>query len=165
MTLEKYEKISEPFRKNPGRLKLLVAGDKLMTVIIFGAYPLLLCLMFFQKNSALLRCIFVPAISFIAVSFFRYGYSAKRPYEIFDMKPLIPKETKGKSFPSRHVFSVFMIGMTFFYINPFMGAAIGMIGILLGWVRVVGGVHFPKDVAAGALIGIGCGILGYYLPF
>ena len=36
-------------------------------------------------------------------------------------------------------------------------------GALLAWCRVVGGVHFPRDVIAGALIGIGCGVLGYYV--
>ena len=29
--------------------------------------------------------------------------------------------------------------------------------------RVAGGVHFPRDVIAGALIGIGCGVIGYYV--
>ena len=39
------------------------------------------------------------------------------------------------------------------------GIAIGILGIALAYVRVVGGVHFPKDIAAGALIGILSGIL------
>ena len=52
----------------------------------------------------------IPGISFVAVSIFRKCYNAKRPYEIYDFKPLIPKDTIGKSFPSRHVFSIFVIG-------------------------------------------------------
>ena len=57
----------------------------------------------------------IPGISFVAVSIFRKCYNAKRPYEIYDFKPLIPKDTIGKSFPSRHVFSIFVIGTTLLY--------------------------------------------------
>lgn len=107
----------------------------------------------------MLLCVVVPAVSFVLVSVFRKFYSAPRPYEILDIQPLIKKNTKGKSFPSRHVFSVFMIGMTYFYMYWPAGIAIGILGIALAYVRVVGGVHFPKDIAAGALIGILSGIL------
>ena len=34
---------------------------------------------------------------------------------------------------------------------------------ILGVLRVIGGVHEPRDVIAGALAGILCGVLGYYV--
>ena len=40
---------------------------------------------------------------------------------------------------------------------------IGIAGILLAWSRVAGGVHFPRDVIAGALIGVFSGVIGYYV--
>ena len=36
-----------------------------------------------------------------------------------------------------------------------------VIGILLGMIRVLGGVHEPRDVIAGAVIGIASGIIGF----
>ena len=39
---------------------------------------------------------------FIIVTVVRYKYNRKRPYEIFELH-LIPKDTKGHSWPSRHV--------------------------------------------------------------
>ena len=55
------------------------------------------------------------------------------------------------------------IAVTFFWVWPAAGVLIGIAGALLAWVRVKGGVHFPRDVIAGALIGIGCGIVGFYV--
>ena len=77
--------------------------------------------------------------------------------------PVLEKDTKGKSFPSRHVFSVFIIAMTIFYEHSGAGVLLGIIGLLLGIVRVLVGVHEPKDIIVGALAGIVCGIVGYYV--
>lgn len=65
--------------------------------------------------------------------------------------------------PSRHVFSAFIIGMAYLYVSIPMGIVIMMIGVLLATVRVIAGVHFPKDVIAGAAIGIILGIIGFYV--
>lgn len=111
-----------------------------------------------------LSVILVPGISFVLVSIFRYVYNAPRPYEMPGApEPIIKKDSPGKSFPSRHAFSIFIIAMTFFRIWPACGILIGIAGVILAICRVIGGVHFPRDVIAGALIGIACGILGYYI--
>jgi membrane-associated phospholipid phosphatase len=109
------------------------------------------------KQAALLVC--VPAVSFVAVSAFRTCFHAKRPYEVYGFAPLIEKETKEKSFPSRHVFSIFVIGSTLVWFYPAAGILIELMGCVLAVVRVAAGVHFPKDVLAGAVIGILCGCL------
>lgn len=158
MTKEQYEKWSKPFRKNSGA-KLLTGADRAITAFIFLSYPALL--FFLLWSGKLYQCVFctmIPAGSFLLISAFRSWHSAPRPYEQLDIQPLMEKETKGKSFPSRHVFSVFIIGMTFFSVYQPAGVAIGVLGILLACIRVVGGVHFPKDVVAGALLGICFGL-------
>lgn len=103
------------------------------------------------------------AVSFVGLSVVRKIINAPRPYEKFDMSPVLEKDTKGKSFPSRHVFSVFIIAMTIFYEHSGAGVLLGIIGLLLGIVRVLVGVHEPKDIIVGALAGIVCGIVGYYV--
>lgn len=163
MTAQDYNRISAPFRKSSRHIKLIIVIDKVLTGMVFMAYPLLLFILFIEKDENFFRCLFVPFFSLCIVTFFRAVYSAKRPYELLDITPLIPKETKGKSFPSKHVFSVFIIGMTFFYVNIYAGILVGIIGIFMGIVRVVGGVHFPKDVIAGGIFGIICGMAGYLL--
>lgn len=164
MTKEQYERWSSPYRKMRSGARLLSAADKVITMFTFLSYPCLLAyLLAAGRGLDLFHSIFIPAVSFVAVSLFRKLFSAPRPYEILDIQPLILKETRGKSFPSRHVFSIFMVGMTFFYMNRQAGISICALGVLLAYLRVIGGVHFPKDVAAGALLGILCGML-YWLP-
>ncbi|MGM9649352.1 MAG: phosphatase PAP2 family protein [Butyricicoccaceae bacterium] len=158
-----YQKISEPFRVSERRVIWLNRLNRIFTLSVYIAYPLSLIVLFFLRDARLLRCIAVPAVSFVLLSAFRRCVNAKRPYEVLDIQPLIHKDTKGKSFPSRHVFSMFIIAMSFFYLIPALGIVLFVLGILLGAIRVIGGVHFPRDVIAGALIGIICGILGFYL--
>lgn len=162
MTKEQYEKWSAPYRKSKCRMRILVGIDKILALMIFISYPVLLAYLICTNHiSDLYRCILVPGVSFVVVSLFRRIYSAPRPYEQLDIQPLIHKDTVGKSFPSRHVFSIFLIGMTFFYIERPIGIFIGILGIVMAYARVIGGVHYPKDVAAGAAMGILCGLCFY----
>ncbi len=53
--------------------------------------------------------------------------------------------------PSRHVFSMTVIAVTGFFVNGFVGGVLIALSIILCFVRVIGGVHYPSDVAAGFL--------------
>lgn len=141
----------------------LVFVNKVLTAIGYTAYPLLLILLAMFDRALLLRCIVVPAVSFVAVSVFRYFYDAPRPYDISDVEPIIKKETHGKSFPSRHTFCMFMIAASWFVWQPVVGLVLGVCAIVMAVVRVAGGVHFPRDVIAGAVIAIAFAAIGYGL--
>lgn len=165
MTKETYIRITEPLRSNPKHTRMIHICNRILTGLVFVSYPALLFWLFRNQEQSLRKAVFVPFNSFLILTVFRNLVNAKRPYEVFDMPPVIAKETKGRSFPSRHVFSVFIIAMTFFAVCPvpFLGATIFVLGILLAVVRVFAGVHFPKDVIAGALFGIAAGWIGYFL--
>lgn len=163
MTRESYIKITGIIRDNPTRIRFVRQSNKILTGLVFLLYPVFLLLMFIQGNPFLLRAIVVPAISFVAVSLFRKIVNVPRPYEKFDIPPALEKDTKGKSFPSRHVFSIFVIAMTIFYVHTGLGILLFICGIGLALIRVIGGVHEPRDVVAGALVGIISGVLGYYI--
>lgn len=143
--------------------KIINLLNNIITFSVYCIYPLMLIGLFFTQDERFFRVLLTPTISFIAVSIFRNIYNAPRPYEVADIKPILKKDTKGKSFPSRHVFSVFVIAMTLFYISKPLGISLMFSGVLLAFLRVIGGVHFRKDVIAGAIIGILSGILGFYL--
>ena len=163
MKKETYIKITGLIRDDKRKIKLVRIINQLLTGFVFLLYPLFLFLLLVQRNPFLIRAVFVPAISFVAVSVFRHILNVPRPYEKFDIPPAIKKETHGNSFPSRHVFSVFIIAITIFYVYPYIGILLFIIGILLGITRVIGGVHEPRDIIAGALIGILSGLIGFYL--
>lgn len=163
MTRETYIKITGSIREHPGKIRRINFINRLLTGFVFFLYPGFLLILFLQKNPFFLRALLVPAVSFAAVTLFRKLLNVPRPYEKFGVPPVLEKDTRGKSFPSRHVFSVFMIAATVFYIHPDAGILLGIIGAALGLIRVIGGVHEPRDIIAGAVIGIACGYIGYYL--
>lgn len=157
MTAQQYEALSAPFRGKRGT-KALNLLNFVLTRLCYVAYPVALLVLGFHRDERLLRAVLVPAITFLLLSIFRSKVNAKRPYEVLDIQPLIHKDTKGNSFPSRHVFSVFVIAMTFLWLLPPLGAAFLVIGVLLAACRVIGGVHWPRDVIAGAVVGVVSGL-------
>ena len=62
------------------------------------------------------KLILTPLTSFIVVSFFRKCIDAQRPYVKYNITPLVKKDKEGESMPSRHVFSITIIAMCWFYI-------------------------------------------------
>ena len=65
-----------------------------------------------------------------------------------------------QSFPSRHVCSIFIIATVTFYLYPLPGMVLFAAGVVLAVVRVVTGVHFLRDVLAGAVCGVVMGLVG-----
>ena len=47
--------------------------------------------------------------------------------------------------------------------NTVAGVLLLLLGIDMMFIRVVGGVHYPQDVVAGAVCGILAGVLGFYI--
>lgn len=156
MTAQQYDRLSAPFRA-PARACGLRLVNKLLTVACYLAYPMALLALAWTHDHRLVKAVLIPAISFVLVSAFRRVVSAPRPYEVLDITPIIHKDTRGKSFPSRHVFSVFVIAMVLLWLEPPIGILFLLMGVLLATCRVIGGVHWLRDVLAGAVIGICAG--------
>lgn len=163
MTAETYEKITVPFRKHPKSVKRIGLLNKILTYITYCAYLILVVYCLGFERDDFIRILLVPAIGFAFVTIFRKFCNARRPYEVLDIQPLLVRRKKGQSFPSRHTFSIFMIAMALGYVWIPAGILFLILGALLGSIRVIGGVHFPRDVIAGAAVGIGIGILGFYI--
>lgn len=165
MTKENYIKMTQPFREHPEMAKGIHIANKLCTGLMYISYPLLLLFLFVQKDGMLVRVVLVPGLSFVLLSISRYFINRKRPYEVFSVPPVIKKDTKGKSFPSRHVFSATMIAMTFLLVSPWnwLGVVFLLVSLLLAVVRVVSGVHFISDVIAGIAVAVIAAGIGYLI--
>jgi membrane-associated phospholipid phosphatase len=107
-----------------------------------------------------LKYLAVLGLPFALVSFLRKFIAAPRPYEVCKFSKIPPKESKGDSFPSRHAFSIFAIGTLTLFIYPIIGAILLVLGVLMCVSRVLLGYHFPRDVIAGALIGVASSLIG-----
>lgn len=110
-----------------------------------------------------LKVLFVPACTFVFITVLRQVINAPRPYETNGIVPLIKKDTVGLSFPSRHTASVFIIAMAYLYVNILLGLVMLIFAILIGLSRFLFGVHFARDVIAGAGISIIIGIISFFI--
>lgn len=164
MQKETYEKIFQMIGSDQDNTAVWRVMGKVITLCTAICYAAtILGRIFLSQWRELAVLVLVPALSFVAVSIFRNVHNAKRPYELYGFEPLIPKKTLGKSFPSRHVFSIFVIAVTVGHYYPEACIGLGLAGIMLGVLRVISGVHFPKDVVAGGAAGIFFGIVANVL--
>ncbi len=144
----KYEKISAPFRSESKR-KILLLLNKMITLLGYISYPILVILVFIYQKEQLLKVIMIPAAGFFILTFIRKGINRKRPYETLNIKPLIIKDKKGHSMPSRHVFSMTIIAVSWLIVSPIVGIILLICSLIMGMIRVIGGVHYPSDVLVG----------------
>lgn len=163
MHSEFYEKIMRPFRTHPQYVSVLNLFNRFFTLAGFLLYPILLIWIAVLHDRRFFAFLFIPAFFFLAMSQVRKILNRPRPYEVYDIDPLIARDGGGQSFPSRHVFSIFLIGMLWCGVLPPVGIVLLLCGILLALIRVVAGVHFPKDVLCGAVLGILCGAAALFI--
>ena len=109
------------------------------------------------------RLVAAAGVPFLFVSVIRRVLNFPRPYERYDFSQLgieNLKSKQGESFPSRHVFSAFLIGVLIFPYAPTLSLFNLVAGCAIAVFRVLLGVHFPRDVIVGAVIGVVSGALG-----
>lgn len=63
------------------------------------------------------------------------------------------------SFPSDNATYLFTIAACLFVVSRYAGIAFGLFGALVCLGRIYFGIHYPSDIAAGALLGLGTGYL------
>jgi membrane-associated phospholipid phosphatase len=160
MTNHQYESVMTYFSTHNTARQTLLVCNRWITRIVYLIYTATCLSYAYNKDRLFLYLTVTCFVPFVIVSIFRRQLNMPRPYERYGIPSVIPKDTHGQSFPSRHVFSTFVIATTIFFINAPLGIALWIAGIVLAAARVLGGVHFIVDVAAGAAIGVIAGIIG-----
>lgn len=139
-------------------LNIAITG---ITIIIYAV-----CLSFLFNEGdylPLTKALVIPLFGYIVCTVLRIVINAPRPYEKEEVDNLLNKKTTGKSFPSRHVFSIFIIAMTCFYYIPVFGIILYVLGVVLAILRVLSHVHYIRDVVCGAILAIAVGSLLYLI--
>ena len=139
--------------------------NRMMTVLMPLAYLTLLGTSFISNGigNDLYAYILVPASGFVLLTLIRKWINQPRPYEAWGIIPLLDKDSAGNSMPSRHVFSATIISMACLHANLPAGLILLVLSALLGLVRVLGGVHYSKDVLVGYACGLIWGIIFFIL--
>ena len=158
---EWYKHIAGKIENKPSLLSLLRTFNRFMTVIMPMIYLTLLATTYLQEGlgKQVLIYVFIPASGFVILSFLRKKINAPRPYEVWEIIPLLDRDSPGQSMPSRHVFSATIISMACLHASLTMGMICLTLSALLGLVRVLGGVHFPKDVLVGYICALVWGVI------
>ena len=90
-------------------------------------------------------------ITYVLKSYF----ASPRPYVELALTPLVPGHSY--SFPSGHTAVAFALLIPLWRINKWLGVSWFAFAVLVGFARVYEFVHFPSDIAAGAILG---GVIG-----
>jgi membrane-associated phospholipid phosphatase len=143
---------------------VLKTVGRISVALVVCAFVLLTAFVAITKGATeCIRLALSALIPFLAVSAMRLFFDLKRPYEIVPFAPfeIMRRERKeGRSFPSRHVFSAFLIGTLALPYSAVLATLVLALGAYISTERVLIGIHFPRDVIAGAIIGIISGALG-----
>ena len=158
---EWYDHVAGNIETKPFLLSLLRAFNRFMTVVMPIVYLTLLATTYLQEGLAKQVGIylFIPASGFVILSLFRKKINAPRPYEEWGIKPLLDRDSPSQSMPSRHVFSATIISMACLHASLSVGVILLVLSALLGLVRVLGGVHYPKDVVVGYICALVWGVI------
>ena len=115
-----------------------------------------------------LKTAVILGVPFVLVSLLRRWLNAPRPVDELDLTSLgidTAGFKRGYSFPSRHVFSGFLISVAAMPEIPTLGVVLLLLSAALAACRVLLGIHYLKDTLVGAVLGsisaaIGLLILG-----
>ena len=158
---EWYDHIAGKIENKSFLLSLLKSFNRFMTVVMPIVYLTLLATTYLQEGlgKQIWMYVFVPASGFVILSLLRKKINAPRPYEVWEIVPLLDRDSPGQSIPSRHVFSATIISMACLHASLIVGSILLILSVFLGLVRVLGGVHFPKDVVVGYICALVWGVI------
>ncbi len=142
-------------------VKLIAVYSSVFFIVFYGMFTVYLIT---TRNPNLLPFIIGPALSLLSVIVIRRFLKRKRPFETYDIKPLILHE-KGTSFPSKHGTSAFAIAFAIMWLYPFWGGIGFILALLTGLSRIMVGVHYPSDILGGLLIAMITSVLTNMLSY
>lgn len=126
-----------------------------------------LVLLIFGNNRIKLIAVEALVILFISqliVQSLKKLLSRERPYVILEKLNTFGIDLSDYSFPSGHTTASFSIATTLALNIPALTYIVFILATIIGISRIYLGVHYPTDVAAGIILGVGSALLvDYYL--
>ncbi len=93
------------------------------------------------------------AARFVVASTIRLIYERERPFETLGVSHILVNDSVY-SFPSGHTIFMFALATVIYTYNKTLGLCLAALGLLIGFARVAGGIHYPSDVLGGIVLGV-----------
>jgi undecaprenyl-diphosphatase len=156
--------VNQTVRAHP-LLGSVVAGFADWGVLVFGVAACAIWLLSVPGRSrrwkaACAAGLSAAALGLIVNQVVSHLWDRARPYEAHPhgIVPLLTRSSDS-SFPSDHATAAFAIGFGIFFVHRRAGWVFLAMATLIAASRVLSGMHYPTDVLAGGMIGLGCGYL------
>ncbi|WP_300080625.1 phosphatase PAP2 family protein [uncultured Thomasclavelia sp.] len=117
-------------------------------------YSLFLLKIFLNNSGNMLILTSEPIAVLIITIILRVIINRKRPSEKYDLIPIDGSRKKGRSFPSIHVALSVSIALAVLHYGPNMGLLLSTLAGTITIVRLLSGVHYITDIAAGIIIAV-----------
>lgn len=154
MNRERYERAVTFFKTNKKAHLALSINYKVLPYFMLVSYPVLLLYAFHYDRGNLLELCTFPFAMLFFTTILRRVVNETRPYEKYGIESVFGKKTQGKSMPSRHTASAFIIAMAFLSANVPLGIIMLVFAVLIGASRVLAGAHYIRDVVVAMLISV-----------
>lgn len=120
-------------------------------------------LLYFVGNHRLAYELILGTLSlWLVVELVKALTARSRPYALLEEARVIGWREPGLSFPSGHTSQAFFLAaltIRYFDLAPWLAFAAYAVAMLVGVTRMYVGAHYPRDVAAGAMLGTLWGIM------
>ena len=161
--LQFYNNLAQPFRKRKRLVNALIFIEKTLVGVCAFAYLFTVIYAFSRleiTENTLLRLFGLPAACLLIVTLLRKLCKRPRPYER-GVQPLVEKDGKANSFPSRHTACAFVIAATVLPYFPLFGGTLLAVGAWIAFFRFLFGHHYFSDLLVGAALGILFGVISW----
>lgn len=127
-------------------------------------FTILSCLVFYLAGRGMLAEAAVHAIFALAFShglafIVKLLFTRPRPYMVLPGCNTLTGPLKDYSFPSGHTTAAFSLAVSYAMYFPLLTLPLLFLAAATGISRIYMGVHFPSDVATGAVLGGGTALL------
>ena len=105
------------------------------------------------KNNIIKLSLLTFPVAFISATALGHFFYNPRPFVVEHIKPLIP-HAANNGFPSDHTLLVISIASIVFVFNKRLGSVLFLLGLLVGFARILAEVHHPIDIFTSITVAI-----------
>lgn len=151
--------MTKSLKAKPGLLKFCIVANKVGPWVYGILYGLFVLLLLPVSPMGAVRVFLVPVGSYFLVQLVSMLLVYPKPYEKFGVEPAIPEDkADGHSIPCKQAYWYTMIALVFLLVLAYPYRLIGVVllvgAVVLSVVRIIGGLHFTRDVVIGIVLAV-----------